>query len=318
MLNTDSRFAINNVAKAYRMFEQAVIDDKEFPGTAEQMLNKLVPALMGAERPLIGDADDYHNFSVAVLKKYDEYGIALDIIQMGLEVHTMNTDLLSDAVRYAYNCSKPDISAQHYQALKEINKNKWTWRAFSFSIDYLLELYLAGTTDDLGEVLELVKAYQYYFPKEEDAWKCEQDIYTQTNQYDKGIEVLENAIAKFKLCPKCWLRYADFMVDEGNYEKAIPVISKLCTNPISADHVNMAYVFYLDGLCRMTVWQQSQEYQKEEYDKTTVESIYRCFRKALKHTDCRPNLEEKINNLARTIMQETGIPSRINSIDDNT
>lgn len=46
-------------------------------------------------------------------------------------------------------------------------------------------------------------------PYEEDAWLCEYEIYDGTNQREKGIKVLEEAISKFSLCPRCWLRYAD-------------------------------------------------------------------------------------------------------------
>lgn len=321
MPNTELQFSLNNVAKAYRIFEMAVAKDNNDcsngieSNEAEDMLNMLIPALTDAERPLIGDADDYHNFSVSILKKFDEYGIALTVINMGLEAYSLNTDLLSDSIRYASNCNRMDIADKSYAVLKSIDKSKWTWRAFSFSIDYLLDRYLQGTLSDLTEALDLVKDYQAYFPYEEDAWKCEQDIYTKTNQRSKGIEVLETAIKKFKFCPRCWLRYADFMMDDGEFEKAGPIIKKLCINPLSAEHVNMAYAFYLDGLCKMTAWQNSEDYQEGIYNKETVDSIYRCFRKALKHTDCRPNLEEKINNLACTIYQETEYPSGIEGID---
>ena len=84
---------------------------------------------------------------------------------------------------------------------------------------------------------------------------------------------------------------------------------------LSAESVNMAYVFYLDGLCRMTLWQQTDEYQEEEFDEKTVKSIYRRFRKALNHSDCRKNLSEKIMNLARSNYQETQIESGIEGVD---
>lgn len=315
MPNENTNFSLNNVAKAYALFEQAVLDKDSNPNAPEDMINKIIPALMEAPRPLVGDADDYHNFSVAVLKEFDDYRVALDIVEMGLEAYPKNADLLGDAIKYAVNCGQRDRATKYYDELIWIDKSVWTWRSFSFSIDYLLNSHLTGVPKALDNALALVNEYKTYHPKREDPWKCEEDIYTKTNQIDQSIQVLQDAISKFALCPKCWLRYADLMMDQGNYNEAAIYLKKLATNPISAESVNMAYVFYLDGLCRMTLWQQTDEYQAEAFDEKTVKAIYRCFRKALNHSDCRNNLRDKIMNLARSIYQETQIASGIDGVD---
>ena len=315
MPNENTKFSLNSVSKAYVLFEQAVYDKDSNPYAPEDMINKIMPALLEAPHPLVGDADDYHNFSVAVLKEFDDYRVALDIVEMGLEAYPKNADLLGDAIKYAVNCGQRDRAAKHYDELIWIDKSVWTWRSFSFSIDYLLNCHLTGVPKALDNALALVDEYKKYYPKREDPWKCEEDIYAKTNQIDQSIQVLQDAISKFALCPKCWLRYADLMMDQGNYNEAAIYLKKLATNPISAESVNMAYVFYLDGLCRMTLWQQTDEYQEEEFDEKTVKAIYRRFRKALNHSDCRNNLRDKIMNLARSIYQETQIASGIDGVD---
>lgn len=305
MPNENTMLSLNNVSKAYLLFEQSVLDKENNPYAPEDMLNKIIPALMKAPRPLVGDEDDFHNFSVAVLKEFDDYRVALDIVEMGLEVYPKNADLLGDAIKYAVNCGQRDKATKYYDELIWIDKSVWTWRSFSFSIDYLLNCHLAGNKKALDEAIALVAEYKEYYPLREDPWKCEEDIYTKTNQIERSIQVLKAAISTLVLCPKCWLRYADLMMDQGNYSEAAVYLKKLSTNPISAESVNMAYVFYLDGLCRMTLWQQTDAYQDEEYDTKTIKAIYRRFRKALNHSDCRNNLKEKIMNLARSIYQET-------------
>lgn len=315
MPNENTNFSLNNVAKAYALFEQAVLDKDSNPNAPEDMINKIMPALVEVPRPLVGDADDFHNFSVAVLKEFDDYRVALDIVEMGLEAYPKNADLLGDAIKYAVNCGQRDRATKYYDELIWIDKSVWTWRSFSFSIDYLLNCHLTGVPKSLDNALALVDEYKAYYPKREDPWKCEEDIYTKTNQIDQSIQVLQDAISKFALCPKCWLRYADLMMDQGNYTEAAVYLKKLATNPISAESVNMAYVFYLDGLCRMTLWQQTDEYQEEEFDEKTVKAIYRRFRKALNHSDCRNNLRDKIMNLARSIYQETQIAAGIDGVD---
>ena len=148
MPNENTNFSLNNVAKAYALFEQAVLDKDSNPNAPEDMINKIIPALMEAPRPLVGDADDYHNFSVAVLKEFDDYRVALDIVEMGLEAYPKNADLLGDAIKYAVNCGQRDRATKYYDELIWIDKSVWTWRSFSFSIDYLLNSHLAGDNDD--------------------------------------------------------------------------------------------------------------------------------------------------------------------------
>lgn len=316
MSNTKNSFCLNNVTKAYILFSQAVRDEEQIPNAAEDILNKIMPALMEAQPPLIGEADDYHNFSVSVLKRFDDYGVALDIIELGLRGYSKNTDLLADAIKYSMNCAMNDKAEGYYSTLCGVNKSIWTWRSFSFSIDFLMSQYFDGDEHKKADALSLVEEYKSYFPDREDPWKCEEDIYSRTNNIKKAIEVLEKAIKEHVLCPKCWLRYADLMVDRGNYPAAEIYLKKLTTNPKAAESVNMAYVFYLDGLCRMTAWLQTDEYQSGEFDKKAVETIYRCFRKAVNHSDCREDLRGKILNLARSVYDETGFPTKIDGIDE--
>ena len=308
-------FKLNNIAKAYNVFQIAVAEDANNPHSSEDALNRLIPAIRVAERPFVGDADDYHNFSVAIIKKFEEYGIALEIIELGLEAFPKNTDLLSDAIRYSVNCEKPAVASNCYNILRLIDKSKWTWRAFSFSVDYLLGQYRNRDTATITEAIELVKKYQEFFPAEEDAWRLEQDIYKKTNQRSKAKEVLVQADKKFKFCPKCWLSYADMLIEDGDFIGASAILKKLCTNPLSAEDVNMAYVFYLDGICKMTLWQQTDAYESGEFDKKTVDAIYRSFRKALNQSDLRSDIESKVKNFVKQISFETGILSNIEGCD---
>ena len=315
MMNEKTDFTLNHAAEAYALFMRAVKDEN--PSVAEDLLNKIMPALLNSPSPVSGVTDDFHNFSVSVIKQFQKYSVALDIVELGLKSLPDSTDLLADAIRYATSCGKKDRANEYYSRLRYIDYPKWTWRAFSFSIDFLVDQYLNG--EGIGSCLDeahaLVGSYKKSFPTEEDPWKCEEDIYSKTNNLAKGIEVLKEAINKHDLCPKCWLRYADIMMSQGQYTEAETYLKKLTTNPISTDSVNMAYVYYLDGLCRMTLWQQSPEYEEEEFDPKTVNAIYRRFRKAINHPECRYDIKKKAQSLARTVYDETGFEPNIEGVD---
>lgn len=295
----------------------------------EKALYQIVDSILQREesQPSIGgDADAFHNFTVSLVSIAQDYETAVEILQLGLTIHPTNTDLLADAIRYGYNCGKTEECKQWLAALRQISIASWTWRAFSFSIDYLLDVNGSDITSDaaderLKELLNLVKQYQAYYPDREDSYFREYDIFNRTNQKDKAVKVLETAIETFKYCPKCWLRYADIMVDKGDYRAAIPSIKKLCNHPNSADSVNMGYVYSLRGICQIALLSQETEdeddlFSDPTYDEKKVNSIYDSFRLALAQEDLRENTRTKVKEQLNSLREKTGFeyPERLRAL----
>ena len=272
----------------------------------EKMLNDLLDALLSCQDPLTGGADDFHNFTVSISKISGDNRSALQIAEQGLKLHRDNTDLLADAILYGRNCGERDDCATWYKKLLTIDQSAWTWRAFSFSIDYLLDEYASKkTTSD--EIQKLVSAYQMYKPDEEDAWLSEYDFYNSTNNRSKGLEALNTADAKFRFCPKCWLRLADIKMDDGLYDEAEPFIKKLKRNPKSGESVNMSYVFLLDGLCRMTKLMNTDEYEDGEYDEKELYRVYKSFNISTSMPGYRDNIRQQIVEQIDRLERETGV-----------
>ena len=144
-------------------------------------------------------------------------------------------------------------------------------------------------------------------PYEEDAWLCEYEIYDGTNQREKGIKVLEEAISKFSLCPRCWLRYADIQMDSGEYELAEPIIRKMCRNPKSSESINPSYMHFLDGQCKMTKLLHSDAYENGEIDEKAVWEIYRAFHRSLTSSGLRESRRSKIDEYIVQLADESGI-----------
>ena len=284
---------------------------KEFPSDyvgAEQLLSRLIEALEDSDE-IIGEADDFHNFSVHISKLANDNQEALMIVKHGLFVHPYNTDLLADAIKYGYSCGKKAECQKWFDTLESIDYRKWTWRSFSFVLEYLLEEWKSTSdyTHSISGILGLVKKYQELLPDEEDAWYSEFEIYYGTNQRDKGIAVLEKAINKFKYCPRCWLRYADIMLDQGEYAKAKPVIAKMRRNPKTREKINAAYMFLLDAQCKLYEFQSTEDYENGVYNEKVILQIYRTFRKALLSSDLTESIKKQISEYINEIYGETGI-----------
>lgn len=307
---------IKDVGQAESILNQFRRDNQGNEDGAENLLHDLLEALFENEDSLFGDANDFHNFAVSISKLTQDNQNATRIIKAGLKIHPMNTDLLADAIKYGYNCGEKAVCKQCYCTLQSIDKSRWTWRAFSFSKDYLMDEWTSNIQNDysIDDIFKLVHEYQTHKPDAEDAWLCEFEVYEATNRKEEGIKVLETAINKFRFCPRCWLRYADLMMDRGEYEKAEPVIRKMCRNPKSGDTINASYMYFLDGQCRLTRLFESNEY--EEYDddedaavkvEKEVWKVYKSFRKSLTSSGLRENVKAQIDEYITQIENDTNI-----------
>lgn len=189
---------ITSVGKAESII-MAMLNDNQFSKEAqEEKLYALIEDLLKSSGNLNGTADDFHNLGISILKIADDYETALEIVEQGLAIHNSNTDLLSDGIRYGFNCGEYEKCKGWYEILQRIPMKLWTWRAFSFSIDYLID-NLNGLSinpdysvdEQIADIILLSKMYQKYFPMNDDSWYSEYEIYRTTNQYDKGIKLLE-------------------------------------------------------------------------------------------------------------------------------
>lgn len=288
-------------------FRKENLDDLE---AAQQLLKNLVTALLTAKSQLCGDADDFHNFAVSISKISNDNRGAYSIVKEGLKIHNVNTDLLADALMYGYSCGEKEECETWYAALQNVDKSRWTWRAFTFSINYLLEIQGSSPAQNFSTdvILALAQEYKSIKPDKEDAWIAEHNIYRRTNQHEKAIAVLEEAIKKFRFCPKCWLRYADIMMDYGEYEKVLPIIKKMLKNPNTTESINTSYMYFLDGQCKLAMLMDTPEFEKGTIDEAKVTSIYRSFQLARDSEGIREDIERRINGYINRLSIETGIP----------
>lgn len=298
-----------DVGQAEQTFNKFRINNKDNQDAQLQVLSDLLAALLGADEPLTGDSDDFHNFAVTVSKVANDNKNAYTIVREGLKIHSANTDLLADAIMYGANIGEKEECEKWYDVLLSVDKSCWTWRAFSFTITYLIDMYASSENRvaTIDQILALAKEYQKFLPDNEDAWISLYRVYERFNQRSSGIEVLEEAIGKFRFCPKCWLRYADIMIDDGEYEKAEPIIKKMLRNPTTTEHINTSYMYFLDGQCKMARLMDSDAYEIGEINEADVRRIYRSFRLARKSQGLRDNTDQRIEEYIDRLTIETGI-----------
>lgn len=270
-----------SVGEAERIARELLDEDND------EELYDLAYRLLDQEK-VYGSENDFHNFSLNYSRK-DAYDVACDILEKGLEQFPRSVDLLSDYLQVGVSCNRKKECEKYYNQLFEIPKIRWTWRGFSFSIDYML--YLANDLDEENlismkkKMLLLADEYHTLFPAEEDSYICKADIYSFFNDSNAVEEILMEAINSVVVCPRCTLKLADILFDKGDYDKSLEVLSKCLYQSIQTqDSVNHAYLYYLSGLCKIVRLLKKNAFQ----DKDSVLDIYHDFsiaqKSGLQHT----------------------------------
>lgn len=258
-----------------------------------------------------GKADNYHNVAVAYARNY-YFDWACIILRRGLEEKATagSVDLLADYLAYGILCGQQDCCSEYYQRLCKNPREKWNWRAYSFSIDYLL----AQRDGDMEEI-------QYKKIREEalgianeaierrgddQAYMDKASIY-RDDWPDKEREILEEAVQKLEYAaPKCALRLADIMFEAAEYEAASEKLLICCNAYHVQKTINKEYVRLLLALCKTSIL--FKKHPDGDYTPyiDDVRSIYRDINTALKEDNHR-RFNETAKLLSKVVEAMTGI-----------
>lgn len=258
------------------------------------------------ECKILGTADDYHNVAVNYAKQ-NIYDGACKILQYGLRVIPYSIDILADLVRYGISGGQYWLCEEPYNVLSKISKDRWNWRAFSFSIDYLIEKANHVESDiDRNNLkqqalvladnfIEKNKSDQAYFDKASILREFGDDhINNQTEQ-----SVLQCGLDNVKSAPKCALRLADILFERGEYKDAIVNLWQCCTNTFKPQpDINSSYAFLLLALSKAS--ELFSENQKEDYadSEKMIYALYKDF-----HTAIRNGLNSAFNRTAHAAIK---------------
>ena len=208
-----------------------------------------------------GDADDWHNLSVS-LARQSLFHLACDVLEGGLRYFPRNIDLLADYLKYGICCNRIEQCKSIYRTLTKIPFKRWSWRGFSFTIDYLT--YLWENTDTQkeldrleNEMMRIAEAFRAQESDTEESYRCEAEIRKLLHETDKEEAVLREALAKLNIAPKCALRLADMLFEHGEYAEALQYIQRGLQDAIQAQRsVNEGYLHFLSGLAKLAMLQK--------------------------------------------------------------
>ena len=194
------------------------------------------------------DADDYHNKACDYARRGSTKQAA-EVCLKGLKYFPMNVDLLADTIKYSSDSGDMKTAAKYYAILKKsIHFPRWNWRAYTFSIDYLLG---ENPTENEAECRQLVEHYKEFIPHEEKACMAESELEMSVGNSERSMEVLVDSITTRPNASQCALRLADMQMDRGMYEAVVDTANYgIAASAEAQPSINVTYLYYLRALAK--------------------------------------------------------------------
>lgn len=210
--------------------------------------------------PSNGTPDHYHNYAVTFARNND-FDIACDILLCGMKRYSKNIDLLADYLEYAVRSSNDE----HYIKCEEVfnlllsrRPVFWNWRAYDFSIDFLLDKIDRGLGDPLQikqQCIELAKEFQSHIPTNELGYIAEANIYKMFGEEKRMFTTLKKALGKTNLhAVQAAVTLAEMYIKRNE-----PVEAQKCINRIFSDFsdINLriapSHIYTLSVICKSSL-----------------------------------------------------------------
>lgn len=285
-----------SVMRAYKITSELLVGDNFNDDEDYEMRSKYEDAVnllnLVLECNLNGDADDFHNYAL-VFVEIDYFDQAIKVLETGLNRFSCNTDLLADYLKYLPSSS--DINwkekcSSTFSQLKSIPKYLWTWRAYHFSIEYMLKLIdenQLSAKDLKSACLKLAREFKKACPYDEKPYLAEASVRLSFKEECLAISCWQNALEMDGLrCPRCAMSIAEHAFYLKDYDKALTYLKRAEADSIDMrGSMDLAWVYYCRMLSQISCYiiglQNSEEYN-DELNRQLVKDIYSNYHIILK------------------------------------
>lgn len=233
---------------------------------------------------LIGDADALHNLAVEYARM-GIFDVACMFLEKGLRMRKMgrNIDLLADYIKYAVAADESalDKAQIYYEKLCNISRERWNWRAYEFSIDYLLSSLdidcerRESDKEIYQKIIKHANDYRKQFeehPKRDRAYYTLGNVYLSRGEYKKMLDLLTKALQDGKRMPLCAMKLAEYYFKIGNYEKTTEYVELCKVMGVDMDQdMKFGYQYLISALCIMVevckeidIWKNKSDQEKRD------------------------------------------------------
>lgn len=204
-----------------------------------------------------GKSEDFHNLAV----DYAKQGLFLEactIIERGITLRPSSVDLLSDFLLYGKNVPAKRAQCQlYYDTLTSIPRSRWNWRAYSFSIEHLLEERNYTTSIDQEKqikeaAIEIAEEFIEKYSKKHAEHDCVDrayadlaSIYAAYGEPENEYRTLKKCADTYQRVPITSMKLSEIEYSAGNYSEATQYLSNCAVVLKLQPSVNQGYVFLL-------------------------------------------------------------------------
>lgn len=253
----------------------------------KQMLGESLDTQQGSQQEdlkLIGSNEAFHNVATAFAGS-GQFKDACLVLEKGLELYPKETDLLADYLNYGVRAGEMDKAGKYFGVLYEIPHDRYTWRSFTFIIDYLISCNKTGifgdkvNKDNLKNTCQkLVREYKAYLPGEEKAYIAEYNVKASMGAKTNDLlNVLKDGVSKVTVSPQCCLKIVDISLESGDYQSVLDYAQRgLSVSAQEQESVDSGYFYYATALAMDAKWRDVNDpaYKEPEYGKEIIK-MYR-------------------------------------------
>lgn len=321
MIERTGRVILSHVQEVCeRLFAEANAVDEAIEQYCK--IDHLMECVISSET-IIGNSDFFHNMAV-VLARNDAFDYACEILELGLKRNPNSIDLLADYLNYGCYCNRHEKCETYFNTLYAC-QDSWNWRAYQFSIDYLLESENYGAKCDIEKINNLVVAFISKNPDKEISFLTKANWLRKMPAKERislwGNETYESVLAdvtngKFEInrTPKCDLNLADYYYSLGtNFTEAYKLLERCKPNSAEIQpSVNRGYVYLLSSLCKMSIYYEkvtnfnSKKAENDPELELLAKDVYEQYHIAAQ--DVTDLYVYNCRHLIETFICESGIP----------
>lgn len=287
-----------------------------------QQLNTIIAYLNSQQvmEHIAGTADQFHNASVR-LTHDGFYDLAYGLLEnAGIKRNPRNTDLLGDLLLYGARCRQRDDLRKWYDQLVSIPKRFWTWRAYQFSFDYLMETLPYAETDDellirekeIESVFSTFKENFRYLKDKSDrekAYMMEYEFYSSKGEDELALKALAAGVEALPgKCAQCAMKYADHQFAMGNYTDAAEYAKIAVEVKEDQASISLGYTYYILAMSLEQLARKDNAINIAN----RLQAIYSAYYAAYQYMESgRENLKKSIKMQVLSLEFDSKVPSNI-------
>ncbi len=269
---------------------------------------------------IAGNASEFHNASVR-MAQIGFYDNAFALLSIGQQRYSRDTDILADMLLYGLKCRSLEELMPYKEKLDKIKKELWTWRAFHFMFDYLMEVLRYKDSDQeikqlSDEIESLIADYKKYSKNFQDqsnnekAYMVEYEYYMFKGDCNNALNALKQATIELPhKSAQCALKLADYFFEKGEYKEVVQYASQAANTKEDQPSISRGYAFYI-----LAMAEEHEIRQTGGALANKVKPIYSDYASAVERMSDETGRDTLLSNIkyqVRKLEFDSGVPSKI-------